>query len=228
MATTQLSVPPATGSRTLERVTGITGLATVVILMGTSLANGYEQPSMISSGAQSATYLRSLDNSFASFSYFLTVLALLTWAWFAVGLALLLRRVEGDPAWLSAFTAVAGILVSVPSQVATWDAAPLGGRHLDPQVARYAFNLGSLSFANTWVATGAVAICASLVIRRKGILPSWVAWLGLIAGTGLVLARAAWTQPLAYLPFGLVWLWVLIVSFALLTGRHRPLTVSTS
>ena len=223
MTTTDLSPGSTTATRELGRVTGICGLTTVAILFGTSLAEGYEQPSMISTSAQATPFLRSLDGSSESLSYFLTVIGLLTWAWFAVGLGLLLRRYEGDPPWRSAFVGVAGILAAVPSQLATWDAAPLGGHDLDPSVARYAFNLGSLSFANTWVTSGAVGICAGLVILRARPLPAWVGWLGLLSGAALVFARAIWTHPIAYLPFALMWLWVVIVCLLLVMGRRRPL-----
>ena len=84
-----------------------------------------------------------------------------------------------------------GRVVSVVSaQIASWDAAVFRSGTIDPHVATYAYDLGGISFANSWVATGAVGICAGLIMLRTPLLPRWVAWWGLSAGVGEVLARA--------------------------------------
>ena len=56
------------------------------------------------------------------------------------------------------------------------------------------------------------------MLRAPG-LPRWVAWWGLVAGVGEVLARAWFRHGFAYAPFGLYWAWVLVVSGLLLAGR---------
>ncbi len=84
--------------------------------------------------------------------------------WFTLGLALLLRRYEGELPWRSVFLAGAGVVSVVSGQIASWDAAAYRSDDIDPQVARYAFDLGNLSFANGWVAAGAVGICAGLIV----------------------------------------------------------------
>jgi hypothetical protein len=45
--------------------------------------------------------------------------------------------------------------------------------------------------ASDWVATGAIGVCAGLVMLRAPGLPRWAASWGLVAGAGEVLARAA-------------------------------------
>jgi hypothetical protein len=86
-------------------------------------------------------------------------------------------------------------------------------------VARYAYDLGNLSFANGWVSAGAVGICAGLIILSTRDLPHWLGWWGLAAGVGSVLARAVWTLPVAFVPFAGYWLWVAALSVVLLMGR---------
>jgi hypothetical protein len=121
--------------------------------------------------------------------------------------------------WRSAFLAAAGVVGVVSGQIASWDAAVFRSGTISPQVATYAYDLGNISFANSWVATGAVGICAGLVMLRAPGLPRWAAWWGLIAGAGEVLARAWFRHGFAYGPFAAYWLWVLAVSVLLLAGR---------
>jgi len=111
-------------------------------------------------------------------------------------------------------------VVSVVSgQIASWDAAVFRSQDIDPQVARYAFDLGNLSFANGWVATGAFSICAGMIFLTAKDLPNWFGWWAVVAGVGQVLARAIWTSDLAFVPFTALWLWTAVVSVLLLTGR---------
>ena len=110
------------------------------------------------------TFFRSIDDTFGALSSFATAVGLIAMLWFSLGLALLLRRYDGPLPWRSAFLAGAGVISVVSGQIASWDAAAYRSDDIDPQVARYAFDLGNLSFANSWVATGAVSLCAGLII----------------------------------------------------------------
>ena len=139
--------------------------------------------------------------------------------WFTLGLALLLRHYEGELPWRSVFLAGAGVVSVVSGQIASWDAAAYRSEDIDPQVARYAFDLGNLSFANGWVAAGAVGICAGLIVLGTRDLPHWLGWWALVAGVGSVLARAVWTEDYAVIPFTAFWIWVAVLSVALLVGR---------
>ena len=218
MVTQQLS-GFRTQRRTLARVTGAAGITTLVVVLGTSLANGYQSAAFTSDAEQTVAFFRSIDDAFGALSSFLTAVGLIAMLWFAIGLALLLRRYDGDPPWRSAFLAGAGAVSVVSGQIASWDAAVFRSQDIDPQVARYAFDLGNLSFANGWVATGAVSICAGMIFLSAKDLPNWVGWWAVAAGVGQVLARAIWTNDLVFIPFTAFWLWVAVVSVLLLTGR---------
>jgi hypothetical protein len=205
--------------RKLARITGAAGLVTLVVVLGASLANDYQSAAIDSNAEETVAFFRSIDDTFGAISSFATAVGLIAMLWFTLGLALLLRRYEGELPWRSAFLAGAGVVSVVSGQIASWDAAAYRSGDIDPQVARYAFDLGNLSFANGWVATGAVGICAGLIVLRGSHLPHWLGWWALIAGVGSVLARAVWTEGYAFVPFAAFWIWVGVLSVALLLGR---------
>jgi hypothetical protein len=216
--TTQ-SLDSSTQRRTLARVTGVAGLTTLVVVLGASLINDYQSASFTSDADEAVSFFRSIDDSLGAFSSFATAVGLIAMLWFAIGLALLLRRYEGELPWRSAFLAGAGVISVVTGQIASWDAAAYRSGDIDPQVARYAFDLGNLSFANGWVATGAVALCAGAIMVSARDLPSWLGWWAIIAGLGLVLARGVWTHGIVFAPFAAYWAWAAVVSVLLVLGR---------
>jgi hypothetical protein len=205
--------------RNLARITGAAGLVTLVVVLGSSLANDYQSAAFDSNAEETVAFFRSLDDSFGAISSFATAVGLIAMLWFTLGLALLLRRYEGELPWRSVFLAGAGVVSVVSGQIASWDAAVVRSDDIDPQVARYAFDLGNLSFANGWVAAGAVGICTGLIVIGNRDLPQWLGWWALIAGIGSVLARGVWTEDYAMVPFTAFWAWVAVLSVALLMGR---------
>jgi uncharacterized membrane protein len=208
-----------TQRRTLARITGLAGITTLVVVLGTSLANGYQSAAFDSDADQAVTFFRSIDDTFGAASSALTIVGLIALLWFTTGLALLLRRYDGELAWRSSFLAGAGVVSVVSGQIATWDAAVYRSGDIDPQVARYAFDLGNLSFANGWVATGAVALCAGLILLSTPGLPNWLGWWAVLAGVGQIVGRAFWTNEAAFVPFMAFWVWVAVASVLLLRGR---------
>ncbi len=205
--------------RNLARITGAAGLVTLVVVLGTSLANDYQSAAVDSNADETVAFFRSLDDTFGAISSFLTAVGLIAMLWFALGLALLLRRYEGELPWRSLFLAGAGVVSVVSGQIASWDAAAYRSDDIDPQVARYAYDLGNISFANGWVAAGAVGICTGLIVLPSRSLPHWLGWWAVIAGAGSVLARAVWTEGYAFIPFTAFWIWVAALSVTLVLGR---------
>lgn len=205
--------------RILARITGAAGVVTLVVVLGTSLANDYQSASFTSDANETETFFQSIDDSFGAFSSFATAVGLIAMLWFSLGLALLLRRYDGELPWRSTFLAGAGVISVVSGQIAAWDAAAYRSDDIDPQVSRYAFDLGNLSFANSWVAAGAVGICAGLLVLRSRDLPQWLGWFALVAGIGSVLARAVWTEGYAFVPVTALWVWIAVTSVLLVLGR---------
>jgi hypothetical protein len=207
------------GLVTVARVTGAAGLLTLLTVVGSSLADGYQHQSMTEATPAILSFFRSLDDRVGWLMSYATSVGLIACLWFAIGLALTLRPHERGVPWRSAFLAAAGVISVVSGQIASWDAAVFRSGSISPQVASYAYDLGNISFANSWVATGAVGLCAGLVMLRAPGLPRWAAWWGLLAGAGEVLARAWFRHGFAYAPFALYWAWVLAMSVLLVAGR---------
>jgi len=205
-------------TRTLGRVTGAAGITTLVVVLGSSLANNYQGAPFTSDAEEALAFFRTLNDSFGAASSFLTSVGLIALLWFGIGLALLLRPFDREPPWRSAFLAGAGVVAVVSGQIASWDAAVYRADNLDPQIARYAFDLGNLSFANGWVATGALAICAGSILITHRALPTWLGWWAVVAGVGSVMARAVWTEGYAMAPVAAFWVWVAVLSVWLIRG----------
>ena len=211
--------PDGRSGLTLGRVTGAAGIVTLLAVVGTSLVDGYQNQSMTEAAPAILSFFRSLDDRQGWLMSYATSVGLIACLWFAIGLALILRPHERGVPWRSTFLAAAGVVSVVSGQIASWDAAVFRSGSITPQVASYAYDLGNISFANSWVATGAVGICAGLVMLRAPGLPRWAAWWGLVAGAGEVLARAWFRHGYAYGPFAIYWAWVLAMSILLVAGR---------
>ena len=205
--------------RNLARITGAAGLVTLLAVLGTSLANDYQSAPIDAGADETVQFFRSLDDTLGAISSFATAVGLIAMLWFTLGLALLLRRYEGELPWRALFLAGAGVVSVVSGQIASWDAAVYRSDDIDPQVARYAYDLGNISFANGWVAAGAVGICTGLIVLSSRDLPQWLGWWALLAGIGSVLARAVWTEGYAFVPFAAFWIWVAVLSVTLVLGR---------
>ena len=137
--------------------------------------------------------------------------------WFIVGLSLMLRRAEGDPPWRSTIALVSGVLLTAYTALdASLDAASFRGADLDPAVAGYAFAVGSVGFANAWLALASLAVCAGWIMVATGIFGRWLGWWAISSGLGLALSRFFWTSEIWLLPYLLFWLWVIIVCVQLL------------
>jgi hypothetical protein len=217
------AAPPQTGAarRQLSRVTGVAGPATMLLVFVPAVAGSGQEPAFDATPAEIVTFFRSVSSPLADFGSFVATVGLIAFLWFAVGLASLLRVAEGEFPWRSSVAAFSGAVLVALVLAGNWDAAAFRADDLDPQVARYAFDEGNVSFANGWVALGSFAVCSGWVIAVTGFLPRWLGWWAIVSGVGLTLSRVAWTNEIWLLPYGLFWLWVVIVSVLLLRRDAR-------
>jgi hypothetical protein len=82
------------------------------------------------------------------------------------------------------------------------------------------FDQGNLTLAGLWLMFGVLAASTGLVALPTGMLPRWLAWLGIATAAALVAARAVWAATdLWYIPFGLYYLWLDATSVTLV---RRP------
>ena len=215
------------------RPAGIAGwAATAMLFSGVILmsSTGAPEPNMDGSAAEIQRYLETQNATAVAAGGFLLAFGLCALLWFVCGLAAALRRSGARPEWLPTVVLVSGTAaVAVMLSGAPQASAFRGGDGLDIQVAAFAFDLGSVTFANMWVALGSLSLASGWAIlagrREPGSpgRPGWPAWLGwwaLAAGAGFLVARIAfptylWVVP--YLPF---WVWVLVVSSRMLGTRR--------
>lgn len=205
----------------LARATGVTGLAAVGILFGGIIAvSSVGEPPLDASSQDAATFFRKTEAAWVQAAEATASLGMLVFLWFVVGLVLLLRRAEGEPPWRSTVALVSGVLLAAYGVLdASWDAASHRGAELGPELAGYAFDVGNIGFANSWLALASLAVAAGWVTTRTGVLPRWLGWCAIASGAGLVVARYLWfVDGLWFLPYALFWLWVIATCIRLL--RH--------
>ncbi len=200
----------------LLRVTGLTGIATMVLLFVPALTLSGQEPTFDGSAVQILNYFRSINTGPAAFGRFVFSVGLVSLVWFVVSLCTLLRGIEGDPPWRSNIAAFSGVVLVAVVLATKPDAVPDRSAALDPQIARTAFDQSNVAFSNAWIALGSFAICCGWVIASHGFVPRWTGWWAIAAGTGLVLSRAVWTNQIWLLPYLFFWIWVLALSIVLL------------
>ena len=207
--------------RRLGRVTGVTGVAAVVLILSAVIVGTREEPAFDSPASDVLAYYRSPYTPGAPFRSFVFTVGLITFVWFVVSLTTLLRRAEGEAPWRSNIAMISGALLVALALSGNEVAVAFRADDLNPQIARYAFDEAHVAFANGWVALGSFAVCSGWVIASTGFLPRWLGWLAIATGVGLALSRLDWTGTIWLLPYLTFWLWVLVVSFLLLRRSFR-------
>src|SRR5215211_1913749 len=199
----------------LGRVTGVAGIAAWVLSF-VVLVGSREEPPFSAGADEFLTHYRSPNTVASDSRSFGLTVAVVSFVWFVVALSTLLRRAEGEVPWRSSVAMVSGVLFAALVLSGSEVAAALRADDLDPQIARYAFDESQAAFANARVALGSFAVCCGWVIVLTRFLPRWLGWLAIASRVGLVLSRISWTNSILLLPYGLFWLWVLVVAGLLL------------
>jgi hypothetical protein len=208
--------------RRLRRVTAVAGLGSVILLF-VALVGTHAEPPFNAPADEFLTHYRAPNTVASDLRSFVFTVALVTFAWFVVALAILLRRAEGEPPWRSSIAAVSGVLFLSLVLSGNEVAATFRADDLDPQIARYAFDESQAAFANARVALGSFAACCGWVIVSTRFLPRWLGWLAIASGVGLALGRISWSNYMWLLPYLMFWLWVLALSGLLLRRNDRGL-----
>ncbi|WP_350275925.1 hypothetical protein [Kribbella sp. HUAS MG21] len=214
--------------RTASLTGGTAGLAGLV-LVGTSQALvqvGGGEPAFDAPGEEILRFFEARHDTLYTIGTYLGVLAVLALACFVSVLWALLREAEGNPAWRSAFALTSGITFVALLMSPGWELAGYRtDEGVDAQLARYAFDMGNLGFANAWVAMAGFLAAAGWIMVGTPALPSWLGWTALAAALGFLLGRAFWTTSIWLIPYAVFWLWVVVTSIQLLRGRLRGRSV---
>lgn len=203
----------------LSRRTGTAGVSGVVLLFASVIAvSGLGEPPLHASEQEVVAFF----DATAEAGWFEAVetvflLGALLLLWSLVGLGLLLRRAEGQPAWRSTMVVVsAGLFAAYAVVDVSWDVAGRHGSDFDAGLAHYAFDTGNLGFANTWLVLASLAAAAGWLTLETRALPRWTGWLALFAAAGFVVARFVWTSEAWLVPYTAFWVWFLAVCIRLL------------
>ncbi len=206
----------------LGRWTGASGLVGTVLLFVPIIAlSTLGEPPLHAPEREVVEFFGQVsDTSWAEAAAATTVIGSLALSWSLVGVALIVRRAEGDPAW-RATVAVLSVGVFAATMVGNvgWSVAGLHGRELDPGLLHFAYDSGNISFANVWLALASFALACGWVTLETGVLPRWTGWLAVASAAGFVVARCFWTGSVWFAPYSAFWVWLLTVLVLLLRGR---------
>jgi hypothetical protein len=212
---------PARHTR-LERTIGLAGLGGTALLFASVIVGSPGEPDLDASTASAATYVAGLDEPWVPVVGAVSDIAMMVVLWFMVGLALLLRRFEGEipvrstVAMLSGTLVAAYVVLDPAEEAAAHRVVDLGQGQL-----AYAYDVGSIGFTNVWLAMGSFAFACGWIIVSTKAMPVWLGWWGALAGIAMALAQLVWTtESLWVAPYAVFWLWLLTTS-ALLLRRPR-------
>jgi hypothetical protein len=202
---------------------GLSGLVTVALLFGSQLlmqSGGTAEPSFTAAASEIERYFQTRNDDLYATGSYVQVLGLLALAWFVGGVYVILRSAGNAHSWLPAVALVSGgVAVAAILGSGGELATERVDEGLDPEIARLVFDMGSLGFANIWVALGSFALATGCAILATRSAPAWLAWWAVIAGLAMITVRAVWTTPLWLVAYALFWLWVTVVSIRFITGR---------
>ncbi len=216
---TTVVVSPAVSERTwLERWSPLGGLLFVLgalVLAFTPAADDTGE-----TAAEVVAFARDNDDWLAAGAIF-GLISLLLLVWFTAGLAARLRRLGavGESALVVIGGAAFALLFMLALTVWT---APLLDMEDEARLATAQAStflaiddIGWVMLGGAGIGAGLMAIGASVAALRAGLVPSWLAWLGIVLGV------AAFATVVFFGIFA--WLaWVLLASLLLLVGEARP------
>ena len=146
--TNTASTPSAAAWQRLGKVTGIVGLAAVVLIFVPIVVGTRPEPAFTATATEVLTYYKSPNTPGAPFRSFVFTIGLVIFVWFAVALTTLLRRAEGEAPWRSGIAMGSGVLSVALVLSGNEVAAAFRADDLDAQIARYAFDEAQAAFAN--------------------------------------------------------------------------------
>ncbi|HUF37521.1 MAG TPA: hypothetical protein VMN57_03270 [Anaerolineales bacterium] len=179
---------------------------------------GGMEPSFSAPAAEILEFFQARDPDMFRIGEFLSIVSMIAFLWFLTALWDSLRSADGDAGWLAMVVMGSGLVsASALTDPGGWSLAlfrlPEG---LDPETARLLFDEGNLNFANLWVSLGSMVLAAGLSFHLSGSEPRWLSWSTIAMGIALVLARLVWTEPIAFAPYVLFWVWMILIGVRLI------------
>lgn len=216
----QEATQTATGGRSLKKLGAIAAIAFPVLQMASQglIQVGGMEPSFSAPASEIVAFFENRDPTLFTLGGYLSILSLVAFVWFLGALWDDLRAAEGGSGWLSVIAIGSGLVAAATlSSAGGWALAVFRvGEGLDPQIARLLFDEGNLNFANLWVSLGSMVLAAGLIFRQSRRFPGWLGWASIFLAVGLFLARAVWTTSIAFAPYVLFWLWLIVLGVMML------------
>jgi hypothetical protein len=211
---------------TASRVaTGLAGIAAVVLLFVGQFVGAIgsrTEPEFDSSTQEIVAFLGSLRSGPQTAGSVIVLVGVVAFLAFAAGLRDVLAPADqGLPALAVRTAQLCAVALVVAVMVGGWELSVLRARELDPQIARFIYDQGSLTFAKSWVLLGGFAAGVGVAVLTGRAVPAWLGWWALADAAGFVVARAVWLTQFWLVPYLVLWLWIVIVSVVVLVRTRR-------
>jgi hypothetical protein len=195
----------------LEKFTSLTGLISVVLLVGGSLIfSVYDYlPS-----ADKLSEIFNRDPFTVQISGYILTLSAFFMIWFVGGFYKVLRKQEGESPLFSHIAFASGVgsgiaLLIGYSAIITVGARAAASGGISPGEAVTLYDFYSHIIGQMFPITFALFMGASAVVSlRSGLFPAWLGWVSLVIALGLV-------SPIGYMVIILALLWLLIISISI-------------
>jgi hypothetical protein len=214
---TDITVTPKQHVRNmnLKKYGAIAAIAYPVLQM---VAQGFIQvggmePSFAAPAEEIVTFFQNRDPALVEIGGYLSLLSLVAFLWFLGALWDELRTAEGGSGWLSVIAVGSGLVTAATLLGSNgWPLAVFRIEEgLDPQLARFLFDEGNIAFANIWVSLGSMVLVVGFIAASTDRFPKWIGWGSVILALGLFLARLVSTTSIAFAPYVLFWVWMIVL-----------------
>lgn len=204
----------------LKRFGALAGIVFPILQMVSQgmIQVGGMEPAFGAPASEIVTFFTNRSPALFELGGYMSILSLVVLLWFIGALWDNLRQAEGGTGWVSGIALGSGLVavaVILQGQLG-WGLAMFRLENADPLLTQFLFDFGNASFANYWVALGSMMLAAGLIFRNTGSQPPWLALASLAIAVGLILARAVWTQQIAFLPYVLFWVWAIVIGIRML------------
>jgi hypothetical protein len=214
--------PSAGLRRGIEQWAGLGGVAYVVLfIVGIILAVGGQPDTNSDPETIQRYYADAGHRDRVSFGWILIVLGLFFFLWFLSSLRQTLRRFDGD-GFLTTLASIGGVVYAALALAAIAINHALKTMSDDtyrktvyPELIHAADDTWYVLHATGGIGASAMMIAASLAALRARAVPTWLGWIGVVAG---ILAIAS----IAFLPQFLIALWLVVAGILLFVARPAP------
>ena len=206
----------------IQRWAALAGVAYVVLfLVGVILTYSGAVDTSAAPAKVIAYYSDSGHRDRVNFGWLIAGLGVFLFLWFLSALRQAVRRLEADDGFLTGLTTIGGVVYATLTLAAL--AVETGIRTMSDDTYHHTVYPGLIHAADdvSWVlhASGgaglaAMIVAASLAALRARAVPTWAGWLGIVVGIlGLGL--------IAFFPWFLVAIWILVVSIGMFVRAGR-------